>query len=593
MNDLWFGTRGSRDAKIVLVGESWGFQEDQQKQPFVGESGSDLMQQLAEAKINPAEVLFTNMVAARPERNETWRFFYPKDTKPQRIAGCAPMPIVRDGIRQLYSQIAAYPRSVVIGAGNWPLWALTKQAGIKVQSSSNNQKIPKELQTWTPNGIMNWRGSQWYCEPHEELLPNGLPAKVLQNTRFLPIIHPAAIQRAWYNRSPTVHDLRTRVPKGLRGEWRPNPMPEFWAPPTYQWLLSLLRQWRIRADSGERIRLAADIETARGLITCLGIADSPRFAVSIPFIRRTAEGGFTSWWSVDEEAEIISRLRQLFLHPNILIEGQNFIYDTQYIQHYMGVTPKLDYDTMLGQNVMFPGTPKGLDYLSSMYCEHHWFWKEDHKEWDLSGTIEDLLVYNCWDCVRTWEVAENQRTLLKHLGMESQMAWKMRINDKCLRMMNRGFLIDRQRRAQMFGELTDASAALESELLQIIPQRMVDPDAKTNWYNSSQQTAWLLYDYLGMEPVLDNKTKRPTVGKKAFPILTRKYPEFSGLFRRLDEIGSVDNSAQVIQAQLDPDNRMRCSYNPGGTETHRLSSSKNTFGKGTNLQNLTKGKEDE
>src|SRR6185312_5176356 len=38
---------------------------------------------------------------------------------------------------------------------------------------------------------------------------------------------------------------------------------------------------------------------------------------------------------------------------------------------------------------------------------------------------------------------------------------------------------------------------------------------------------------------------------------------------------------------LDPDGRMRCSYNVVGTENGRWSSSKNAFGRGTNLQNVT------
>jgi DNA polymerase I-like protein with 3'-5' exonuclease and polymerase domains len=44
---------------------------------------------------------------------------------------------------------------------------------------------------------------------------------------------------------------------------------------------------------------------------------------------------------------------------------------------------------------------------------------------------------------------------------------------------------------------------------------------------------------------------------------------------------------------LDVDKRMRCSFNTGGTETYRFSSSKNAFGSGGNLQNIPSGTEDE
>jgi hypothetical protein len=65
------------------------------------------------------------------------------------------------------------------------------------------------------------------------------------------------------------------------------------------------------------------------------------------------------------------------------------------------------------------------------------------------------------------------------------------------------------------------------------------------------------------------------------------------LFLRLDIHGSVSNTLNVINSPLDPDGRMRCAYGPAGTETHRVNSSKNVFGRGTNFQNLTKGEEDD
>jgi DNA polymerase I-like protein with 3'-5' exonuclease and polymerase domains len=176
------------------------------------------------------------------------------------------------------------------------------------------------------------------------------------------------------------------------------------------------------------------------------------------------------------------------------------------------------------------------------------------------------------------------------------MHFKMRTNDLCLRMMNRGVLIDANRRGSMLFQLQAAQTAFYQELLQIIPQDMVQPMIKKtdkHWYRSSKQTAYLLYDLLGMKQINNRKTGNRTVGKQALMELERRYPEFTGLFRRLDYAGSVTNTAGVIQTALEPDGRMRCSYNPGGTETHRLSSSENVFGRGTNLQNITKGEEDD
>lgn len=52
-------------------------------------------------------------------------------------------------------------------------------------------------------------------------------------------------------------------------------------------------------------------------------------------------------------------------------------------------------------------------------------------------------------------------------------------------------------------------------------------------------------------------------------------------------IRDADKMLAVLRTPLDPDGRMRCSYNVVGTENGRWSSSKNAFGRGTNLQNIT------
>lgn len=584
------------------MGESWGEEEKRAGKPFVGSSGIELDRILARAGLDPRSILFTNVVAAQPRGNETWRFFEPKAANPKRIGGLAPSPFACSEIERLYRQIASHPRKLVIAAGNYSLWALSQVTSQKVTTASNNRYIPKELQTWTPGGILSWRGSMWHCEPHVEIA--GTLAASISRLALLPIVHPAAIMRAWYQRDPTIHDLRVRVPLALRDDWLDKYRPTFLAPPTFEQACGKLREWLHRADSGSSVGLASDIETARTVMTCIGFADSASFAMSIPFIRRVGDKGaqFDSYWPNHEEAVLIGLLRRLLAHPNIKITGQNFIYDTQYIQRDWGVTPHLYHDTMLHQNVCFPGTPKALEYLSSLYCHYHYYWKEDHKEWDMKGAIEDLLRYNCIDCVRTWEIGENQAEVTRALGMEAQMKLKMETNHLCLRMMNRGVLFDVERSAATMNELNEALVDLQKELLEIIPQEWVGPIGKRSnangggdiyWITSDPQQKRLFYEILGFKMVKDPKTNQPTTGAKALGQFKLWYPEFTGLIERLELFSSIENTCNVLKSQTDLDKRIRCSYNPGGTETHRLSSSRNAFGGGTNLQNLTKGEEDE
>ena len=63
--------RGNADAKLLLVGEAPGRDEDLQGLPFVGRSGKLLMKILTELEINTSEIYITNVVKCRPPENRT------------------------------------------------------------------------------------------------------------------------------------------------------------------------------------------------------------------------------------------------------------------------------------------------------------------------------------------------------------------------------------------------------------------------------------------------------------------------------------------------------------------------------------------
>ena len=68
--NIVFG-EGNPDAKLMLIGEAPGEEEDKQGRPFVGRSGILLNKALALAEINRAELYITNVVKCRPPNNRT------------------------------------------------------------------------------------------------------------------------------------------------------------------------------------------------------------------------------------------------------------------------------------------------------------------------------------------------------------------------------------------------------------------------------------------------------------------------------------------------------------------------------------------
>ena len=72
---------GPTDARIVLIGEAPGKNEDQQGRPFVGAAGKLLDQLLPEAGLSREDVYITNILKCRPPDN--------RDPAPEEIAACS------------------------------------------------------------------------------------------------------------------------------------------------------------------------------------------------------------------------------------------------------------------------------------------------------------------------------------------------------------------------------------------------------------------------------------------------------------------------------------------------------------------------
>lgn len=79
--NLVFG-EGNPDSEVVFIGEAPGFNEDQQKRPFVGRAGQLLRQCIRDIKWKEADVYITNIVKRRPPEN--------RDPMPEEINAYKP-----------------------------------------------------------------------------------------------------------------------------------------------------------------------------------------------------------------------------------------------------------------------------------------------------------------------------------------------------------------------------------------------------------------------------------------------------------------------------------------------------------------------
>lgn len=456
-------------------------------------------------------------------------------------------PEVHDEIEKTRRLIAQAKPHAIICLGSHALFSLTGHTSIK-----------------------KWRGSQLTYTA-----PDGTEIQVI------PTYHPRHIQRDYSTRAITVQDFRrakrvssVRVP--VVPSW------SFLVRPNFVGAIKSLRALRLRVEQGPT-PISVDIETRAGHLACIGFAADKSNAFCIPLMCVERSSGY---WSAVEETVLVREMVELMEHPNAQCFGQNFIYDVQYIHKFWFCKPNIWYDTMLAQHLMFPGMPKGLDYLASMYCEHYVYWKDDGKLWDASTGEDQLWTYNCEDCVRTFEIMEAQKPCIEAMGLMEQ--WDFQQNHlyhHLLAAMFRGIRADQSNKEklswELLGEITERdqwiTGALGHELN----------------IKSPKQVSELLHDDLKLKPVISRATGRPTTDDKALAIHAGREPALATFIYKIQELRSLGVfKSTFVDARLDTDKRLRSSYNPAGTDTFRLSSSENAFGSGFNFQNVPSGSGD-
>ena len=532
-------------ARIMIVGEAPGAEEERLGQPFVGASGNLLNQMLHEAGIGRHECFVTNVARARPPGND-FDYFMPKAKKDQRpdmvaFRGRVVDPRVPEWISLLEREIELCQPEVIIALGNAALWALTGKVG-----------------------ITKWRGSR---------LGGG------DKPVIIPALHPAAILRQYELRPITVQDFR-RAAQAKRTD----------TPPAYNFTLRpslddvgrIFSMLEAHLEEGP-LTLAADIETRQGNIACIGLAWSRLDAICIPLMDAHRPEGY---WSLEEEALIVWRLCRILSHPQVRILGQNFLYDTQYIYRYWRCIPNVARDTMGAQHVMFAGSPKDLAYLSSMWCDWHVYWKDDSKEWDPKVGEAQLWAYNCMDCVRTYEIDEKQQAAVDKLGLRAVHDWHQAKFWLALDIMLTGLRRDEGTRNK-FADLLVSEMQDRQSWIEFVLGHPIN-------LNSPLQLKKLFYDDLKQKLVINRKTGQPSTDADSLEVIAKREPLLGPLTKKIAEYRSLGVFLNTfVLARPSWDGRIRTQFNPFGVETYRASSSQDAFGSGMNLQNIPSGNEDD
>ena len=381
---------GPSNAKIAIVGEAPGQNEERLGRPFVGGAGKILDYMLVEAGIDRSDCYLTNVMHIRPVNNDFGEFYEDAGRK-------VPGTLLMDGYRRLFKELEEVKPNVIIALGNEAMKALTRKVG-----------------------ITKYRGSI--------LTVDGIGGKVI------PTLHPASIMRQWENRPLAVMDLK----RALEESSTPKHMP-------------IVRNWKkletlsdIKTNVDYYLKTAKyisfDIETCNNQISCIGFAMSDFMSFTIPICMFNK-----SFWSEQDELKVWLEIKRL-LESDIPKIAQNANFDMFYLMFTVGIDVKnLWMDTMIAHHCIYPELPKSLATLCSIYTREPYYK-------DMIGT--DYYHYNCLDCMITYECAMAIDKELEEFEMHDfYHKYLNHLIPILLNMQLRGVRVDTKKRALAAEEL--------------------------------------------------------------------------------------------------------------------------------------------
>ena len=226
---------GPVDARIVILGEAPGRDEELEGAPFVGASGRFLWETLRELGVDRREVRVENVVEVRPPNNSLLAI--PPAVMVKHQAGCI-------------ERLKKLSPNVIVPVGNLALNTLRGTPLPVTKTKGTWKKQQQEGINW-PDKITNWRGSFF---------------RGVTGTKVIPTFHPAFILRAHHSWPVWREDWVKRIlPDSQFPQLRKDKV-EVTIRPSHDQKADFL------ARCHEGAIVAVDIETVGTHIRCVGFA---------------------------------------------------------------------------------------------------------------------------------------------------------------------------------------------------------------------------------------------------------------------------------------------------------------------------------
>lgn len=395
-------TEGPADAKIMIVGECPGKEEDETGRPFQGTAGQTLNNLLGQAGIARYQCLVTNVARERPPANKISYFF--EDTK------CTiPKPKLIEWIKELKDEIELYNPNIIIALGTTALWALTGE-----------------------KRISDFRG---YV----------LPCTLVNGKKVLATYHSQAVNWEWKLYFQTVLDLR----KAFRHSHTPDlPVSKQVFMPNVD-TRAFVSYMEMLIDHPEFDKLSVDVETLQpgAHIEELGLSHSPDFGMSIFLIKGRAP-------ALPERDELLiwQTFARLVSCKKIIM--QNGAYDTGVLWYNNHILiENIWCDTLIAAHICWPELPRDLGFLGSVCL--------DVKPWKGASKSGE---YNPADAANTFGIAEVLLEEIKKQGCVDQFNFEMSLIPISLMLQLQGIKVDTAKQKELIDLWSGKRAELKEVL---------------------------------------------------------------------------------------------------------------------------------
>jgi uracil-DNA glycosylase family 4 len=531
-NGIFVPPAGDPAAKIAIVGEAPGREEEAARTPFIGDAGKLLNRCLSNINVSRTNTYITNVFKFKPpdvpkKSNDITTFIGTSKTKPNLT------PFVKESIRLLIEELKQTDANIVVAAGAMSLYALTGYF----------DRITKR------------RGSVYWSE--------------VIGKKVISILHPAYVLRIRFSKDNDWSFLNAVDFKRIQVQSKTPDMVsqkrELYINPTFNEAMDFIRYCNMQPVVNFDLETIVENEE----VTHISLSCSPDYAMSI-----SLDAGLYPRYTVEQETELLIAICTLLENPDVRKVIHNTAFEDLIMFRQYGCVIQNTDDTLVAAAIALPSVYRRLEIQTSIFTNEPYYKDEGHGHTSKAKVSDDYSRYSAKDTIVMTEIRQGQwQELARQSNLEAyQRQMKLRI--PTLHMGEYGIKVDtvalESERKEVEKEITQLSEQFH--------QACGDVD-----FRSPKQLMDYYYIRLGYHTYLNPKTKQPTVDEKALKRLKIKgAPGVAELLK----LRTLEAYIKYLNMKLTPEGRMRCTFNIAGTSQARTSSEANVFGEGFNAQNL-------